>query len=260
MFGPLGGVVSDLDGVVYRGEEPIPASVEAFLRWRRLGVPYAFVTNNSTLSPDSFARKLSRFGVEATPEQVFSSLAATVALMKQRWPRGARVFAIGEAPLLAAIEEAGFALTPTEPDIVTLGYDGALTYEKLRRAVRGALAGAAVIATNPDPLTPTHDGYDPCVGVLVAAICAAAPNARPIVVGKPEPLMIEQALAWLGTPRAQTIMIGDQIATDILAGQRAGLRSILLAGDSPLNAGAAARPDGIVASLLDLFAQPRGRT
>jgi 4-nitrophenyl phosphatase len=173
-------------------------------------------------------------------------------LLQQRWRPGTPVFAIGEQPLLAALEQAGYHLTGTNAEVVVLGFDSELNYAKLRTAIRAALAGAAVIATNPDVLTPAHDGYDPCVGVLTAAVAAAVPTAVPIVVGKPHPLMIEQALKHLGTSKEETVMIGDQIATDIVAGQSAGLRAILLASDVPFNAVAGVVPDRIISSLLDL--------
>jgi 4-nitrophenyl phosphatase len=133
-----------------------------------------------------------------------------------------------------------------------IGFDAGFDYAKLRTAIRAALAGASVIATNPDVLTPVHDGYDPCVGAMMAAVTAAVPSVTPIVVGKPHPFLIEQALAYLGTARHETIMVGDQVATDIAAGQAAGLRSILLASDVPFNVVKSTVPDRVISSLLDL--------
>jgi 4-nitrophenyl phosphatase len=249
---PINGIISDLDGVAYRDDHPIPGSVQAFRAWHERGVPYAFVTNNSTKSAAQFAAKLSGMGIPATAAQVFNTISAATTLLQQRWRPGTPVFAIGEQPLLAALEQAGYHLTGTNAEVVVLGFDSELNYAKLRTAIRAALAGAAVIATNPDVLTPAHDGYDPCVGVLTAAVAAAVPTAVPIVVGKPHPLMIEQALKHLGTSKEETVMIGDQIATDIVAGQSAGLRAILLASDVPFNAVAGVVPDRIISSLLDL--------
>jgi 4-nitrophenyl phosphatase len=256
--GSIRGVVSDLDGVVYRGEAPIASSIEAFRRWREQGVPYAFVTNNSSLSASQFAEKLSRMGVAVTPAQIFTTIEASAALLRQRWPHGGRAYVIGERPLIEAVEDAGLTLAGTGADVVVIGFDSGLTYDKLRIATRAALRGAPVIATNPDALTPARDGYDPCVGMTIAAISAAVPEAEIVVVGKPQPFMIEQAVALLGVAKTDAIMIGDQLATDILAGQRAGLRSILLASHAPFNSASTATPDGIVASLLDLTEIPAG--
>lgn len=247
------GIISDLDGVAYRGDIAIPSSVRAFRAWHEQGVPYAFVTNNSTKSAAQFATKLTSIGIPAEAGQVFNTISAATALLATRWPQGTPVFAIGEQPLLAAIEAAGYDLTSADPEVVVLGFDSTLDYAKLRTAIRAALAGATIIATNPDVLTPVHDGYDPCVGLLTAAVIAAVPSVKPIVVGKPDPFLIERALAHLGTAKHETIMIGDQLATDIAAGNAAGLRSILLASDVPFNSVTDVVPHRVVSTLLDLL-------
>lgn len=246
------GIISDLDGVLYRGDQPIVESVEAFKAWHARGVPYAFVTNNATKSAAQFAAKLERMGVPTTAAQVFNAVSATASLMQQRWPKGTRVFAIGEAPLFEAIEASGFTLAGDDAEVVVLGFDYALSYDKLRTAVRAALNGASVVMTNPDLLTPADDGFEPCVGVLAAAVTAAVPSAVPIVVGKPEPFMVEAALAHVGTDKSETIMIGDQVATDVIAGQRAGVRSFLVATGLPHTPVAGVTPDRVIASLRDL--------
>src|SRR5258708_28387762 len=114
--GSIRGVVSDLDGVVYRGEAPIASSIEAFRRWREQGVPYAFVTNNSSLSVSQFAEKLSRLGVAVTPAQIFTTIEASAALLRQRWPHGGRAYVIGERPLCEALEDTGFTLAGARAD------------------------------------------------------------------------------------------------------------------------------------------------
>ena len=249
---PIRGVISDLDGVLYRGSQSIPDSVKAFQTWRARGVPYAFVTNNATKSAAQFAAKLAAMGVPVSAAQVFNAISATASLMRQRWPAGTRVFAIGETPLLQELEASGFILSGENAEIVVLGFDYALTYDKLRTAVRAALNGAAIVVTNPDTLTPADSGFEPCVGVLAAAVTAAVPSAVPIVVGKPQPFMVEEALAHVATAKSETIMIGDQIATDIVAGQSAGLRSVLVTTGLPYMAVAGVTPDRVISSLLDL--------
>ncbi|SHH10485.1 4-nitrophenyl phosphatase [Bradyrhizobium erythrophlei] len=249
---PIRGVISDLDGVVYRGSQSIPESVKAFQTWQARGVPYAFVTNNATKSAAQFAAKLTAMGVPVSAAQVFNAISATASLMRRRWPPGTRVFAIGENPLLEELEAGGFTSAGENAEVVVLGFDYALTYDKLRTAVRAALNGAAVVVTNPDTLTPADSGFEPCVGVLAAAVTAAVPSAVPIVVGKPQPFMVEEALAHVATANSETIMIGDQIATDIVAGQSAGLRSVLVTTGLPYIAVAGVTPDRVVSSLLEL--------
>jgi HAD superfamily hydrolase (TIGR01450 family) len=247
------GIISDLDGVVYRGETLIPDAAAAFSAWRRQGIPYAFVTNNSTKSAAQFAAKLDRMGVSAIPAQIFTAISATVSLMRRRWPAGARIFAIGEKPLLDALTESGFELAGEQAEVVILGFDHQLTYAKLRTAVRAALGGATVVVANPDVLVPSDDGFEPCVGAILAAVTAAVPSVVQIIAGKPEPHMIEDALTYIRVARDDTIMIGDQIATDIAAGQKAGLRSILVATGVPQQPLPEIVPYQIVATLLDLL-------
>ena len=136
------GIISDLDGVAYRDIHPIPASVQAFQAWHKRGVPYAFVTNNSTKSAAQFAAKLNGMGIPATAAQVFNTISAVILLLQQRWPPGTPVFAIGEQPLLEALEQSDYRLTETNAEVVVLGFDSGLSYAKLRTAIRAALAGA----------------------------------------------------------------------------------------------------------------------
>ena len=246
------GVISDLDGVLYRGSHAIPDSVQAFRTWHARGVPYAFVTNNATKSAVQFAAKLDAMGVPVVAAQVFNAISATAGLMRRRWPKGTRVFAIGETPLMEELEASGFTLAGDNAEVVVLGFDYALTYDKLRTAVRAALNGAAVVVTNPDTLTPADTGFEPCVGAIAAAVTAAVPSVVPIVVGKPQPYMVEEALAYIGTAKSETIMIGDQVATDIVAGQSAGLRSVLVTTGLPYVAVPSVTPDRVIASLLEL--------
>lgn len=249
---PIRGIISDLDGVLYRGNQSIPDSVKAFQVWHERGVPYAFVTNNATKSAAQFAAKLTAMGVPVSAAQVFGAISATASLMRRLWPAGTRVFAIGETPLFDELEASGFSLCGVDAEVVVLGFDYALSYDKLRTAVRAVLNGATIVVTNPDTLTPADDGFEPCVGAIAAAVMAAVPTAVPIVVGKPHPFMVEEALAKLATAKSETIMIGDQVATDILAGQRAGLRSILITTGLPYMAVAGITPDRVIGSLLDL--------
>jgi 4-nitrophenyl phosphatase len=244
-------VISDLDGVVYRGSEPIKEAVEAFRRWHDNGIRYCFVTNNSTRSASEFAAKLRGFGIVAEAENVVTSADTTAALLKARWPAGARVFVVGATSLVEAIAAAGFEITGDAAEIVVAGLDRDFTYAKLKLAARLVLDGAALIGTNPDLLLPSEDGFEPGAGTLIGAI-AAASGQQPLIIGKPEPHMIEAALQRLGTDPARTVMIGDQIATDIQAGQRAGLFSILVQTGVPETGARQAEPDLTLASLAAL--------
>ena len=246
------GVVSDLDGVVYRGKTPIAASIEAFRRWRHAGVRFCFVTNNSTHTEFDVVRKLDKMGLPISADEVVTSAAESARLLQAGWKAGTAVYVIGAASLRNAVAGAGMVVTGQSPAVVVMGLDRAITHEKMRIAVNALLNGAALIGTNPDLLLPTDDGFEPGAGAQLAAVVAAA-GVRPLIVGKPEPRMIESAVARLGTDKTETIMVGDQVATDIQAGKRAGLCSVLVTtGVPPRPDPSLSQPDFVVANLLEI--------
>jgi 4-nitrophenyl phosphatase len=248
----VAGVISDLDGVVYRGNEAIADAVKAFRRWHERAVPYCFVTNNSTYTREQVAGKLRGFGLAVDADRVVTSAVAAAQIVRERHGAGARVFVVGEAALKQAIGEAGLEVTDEAPAVVLVGLDREVTYRTLRMAVRAVRSGAVLIGTNPDPLLPVPDGFDPGAGSILAAV-ATATGVTPMIVGKPEPHMVLAALRYLGTPREATLMIGDQVSTDIVAGKRAGLVSVLVRTGVPARPDPSLpAPDFSVASLLDI--------
>ncbi|MGC4025507.1 MAG: HAD-IIA family hydrolase [Mesorhizobium sp.] len=246
-------VISDLDGVVYRGEEAIPGSIDTIKTWAQRGIPYVFVTNNASRSAKQFASKIRKLGAPVEPQGVVTSAEATAGHFGISFPRGTSVFAIGEPVLFDALEREGARLTDADDaEVVVLGFDYDLTYAKLRRAVRAVMGGARLLVTNPDRITPTESGFEPCVGATLAAITAAVPSVQPVIIGKPSPLMINEALRRLGSDPQSTIMIGDQVATDIVAGQAAGLRSFLVQSGVAAITDPQAVPDAIYPSLAHI--------
>lgn len=251
---PILGVVSDLDGVVYRGAAAVPGAVEAFRAWHARGIPYAFVTNNSTKSAADFAAKIAGLGIPVDEAWVVPVVTATADLLAHRLGRGGRVYAIGNAALFEALDAAGLDRTTTaDVEAVVVGHDDGFDFAKLTIGVRAMLGGAILVGTNPDPVTPSEHGFDPCVGALLAAFRTAAPDAESLIVGKPEPHMLLDALARIGTPAASTVMIGDQLATDILAGRRAGLGTVLVTTGVPNPASPDIVADRTIASLTELL-------
>lgn len=226
------GIISDLDGVIYRGKVPIADAVDTFNRWQARGLPFCFVTNNSTHTPDDVISKLAGFGLAIGSRNVVTSAITTADLIRNNYPELSRVYVIGAPSLVGAIAAADLEVTDRKPQVVVMGLDRLITHEKMRIAVNAILDGAVFIGTNPDLLLPTENGFEPGAGAALAAVTAAT-QTKPIIVGKPEVHMIETALARLGTPRRSTLMIGDQIATDIQAGKRAGLPSVLVTTGVP---------------------------
>jgi 4-nitrophenyl phosphatase len=220
----------DLDGVVCRGITPLPGAQEAIPTLQRLGIRYAFVTNNATMTPAQTADKLRNMGVDAAAEDIVTSPLAAAAYLRSLTKEAATVCVVGEAGLIEAVESAGFRVGDENADFVVVGLDRQFTYQRLTAAFRAIEAGARFVATNVDRALPVDDGLAPGCGSIVAAI-ATASGVKPTVVGKPEPTLLTVALDRLGVPPKNAMMVGDQIATDIRAGKAAGMTTVLVEGD-----------------------------
>ena len=245
------GVISDLDGVVYRGADPIPSAVQAFQRWHRAGLPYGFVTNNSTRTAAEFASKINSMGIPVVPSQIVTTAEATAEVVAANHPASARVFVVGAAALRDAILSHGFTIADTAVDVVVVGLDQSFSYQTLGLAQAALLAGAAFYGTNADPMLPKGTGFEPGAGSILRAI-AVASGKTPVIIGKPGRQMIDIGLARLGTPRAATLMIGDQIDTDIIAGKAAGLPTVLVNTGVPQTGPRQTEPDFEVDDLTEI--------
>ncbi len=226
---PYRGYLLDLDGTIYRGNEVIPEAV-AFIRELRLAkIPFLYLTNNSSARPEQVAQKLTAMGIATAAEEVYTSSMATAAYLQERFPAGTEVYAIGEEGLHAALEAIGCIRTQQDEQakVVIVGIDRAFSYEKLTKAATALRNGALFLATNRDPALPTERGLLPGNGSLVAAI-ATASGVEPIVIGKPERIIVDYALERLGTTKAETLIVGDNLLTDIGAGVNGGLDSLLV--------------------------------
>jgi 4-nitrophenyl phosphatase len=223
----LRALLLDLDGVVYHGRVPVPGAVDFIRRWRGRGVGVRYITNRSGRTPEAVAGHLAALGVPCEPEEVLTSAVATALELGP-----CRVAVIGEPGLVDVLVRYGIEVTDEEPDCVVVGGTPALDYGAMTRAVRHVLAGARLIATNPDRLVNAESGVVPGNGSIVAAI-AYATRAVPTVIGKPEPTLVELALEQLGAGPDEALLVGDNLETDIEAGRRAGVRTVhLLTGIS----------------------------
>jgi 4-nitrophenyl phosphatase len=220
-------LIIDMDGVLYRGNEPIPGMAEfvAFLRGHSIG--FVLATNNSTRTQNQFVDKLSRMGVPIAPEQILTSALATASYLASIAPPRTRVFVIGEDGLRAALLQAGFELVEKEAEYVVVGMDFGITYDRLRAATLQVRAGAIFIGTNPDRTFPSELGIVPGAGSILAFL-EAATGVTPRIIGKPGPAMIEQAMVTMGAQPQTTAVLGDRLETDILAGKQAGLPTLLV--------------------------------
>jgi NagD protein len=248
------GYLIDMDGVIYRGHQLIPGADRFIHDLRADGVPFLFLTNNSQRTRRDVATKLQRLGLEADEEHVFTCAMATARFLARQKPSGT-AFVIGEGGLLNALHQNGYAIVDRDPDYVVVGEGRTLNFEMAEMAVGMILAGAKLIATNPDPNCPTSNGGTrPGCGALVAMLEAAA-GVKAFSVGKPSPVMLRAARKELNLTTDQTIVIGDTMETDVLGGVQLGFKTILvLSGgtsreDLPRYA---YRPDKIVGSIAEL--------
>lgn len=244
----------DLDGVLYRGDQPIPMAAEAVSRLRRAGKRLAFVTNNSGRTPEAVAARLVSVDIPAGPNEVETSAMATAELLGKRGVRTA--FVVGEEGIRRALADAGIALVESQdsvPDVVVVGWDRAADYAKLAAAAIFVERGAALVATNADASYPAPEGLLPGAGALLAAVTTTT-GAIAEVVGKPHAPLLRAALARAGGGRP--LVIGDRLDTDIEGATALGWHSLLVLTGvttrSDLEA-SSARPTYVGEDLLALF-------
>lgn len=220
------GLLIDLDGTLYHGTKRIEGADTLITYLRETDLPFRFVTNNSSATPEEVAKRLAGMGISAEPEEVCTSAQAAAGFISGKHP-GASVFAVGERGLLEAVRSAGLTLTEEKPDFVLQGIDRAFTYERLAKAVRHIREGAAYVLTNPDLLLPSTDGLIPGAG-SIGAMLTAAGGKEPVLIGKPSQILMEYSLRSIGLTAGETWVIGDNMATDIAFGKSAGCGTILV--------------------------------
>jgi NagD protein len=216
----------DMDGVLIKGAQPIPGAQEFLQRLRDNNNPFLLLTNNSRFTPRDHHARLSAIGLEIPETSIFTSALATARFLDWQRPR-ASAFVIGEAGLTTALHEIGYVLTEHDPDYVVLGETNSYNFTGITTAIRLIADGARFIATNPDVSGPSEGGITPATG-SVAALITAATGIAPYFVGKPNPLMMRSALRELGAHSEDTVMIGDRMDTDMIAGVESGLETILV--------------------------------
>lgn len=218
----LRGVILDLDGTVYLGTEQVPGAAEFVSFLAEQDIACLFVTNRSNRKPDDVAAHLREYGIPCTAEDVLTSSQAAVQYLKQ-----GKAYVIGEEGLTSELAKAGFMITDQSPDYVIVSLDRQFNYDKLRTACNLISRGAIFIATNPDKTLKAEHGVTPGTGSIVAAVEAGS-GVKPLVIGKPERLIMDMSLARMGLSAHEVIAIGDNIHTDIPAGARAGMRTVLM--------------------------------
>src|SRR5438093_4862204 len=233
-------VIFDLDGVLYRGEQPLPGAVETVKRLRVAGKRVLYATNNSTRTRAEYVTRLRGFGFECELDDVVTSAWATAQYLKQKGLRPRDPLVVGMDGFKAELREAGIldrehavprpfsAASGAPADMVLVGLHQAVTYDDLAEAQRALVAGAPFIAANKDTAYPVEGGrLLPGAGAIVAALETASGRVA-VCVGKPEPFMFQEALRRAGASGAEAIVVGDSLQTDVLAAHRVGAIGVLI--------------------------------
>jgi 4-nitrophenyl phosphatase len=249
-------LIIDMDGVLYRGKQPMPGLCEFFDFLRERPVHFTLATNNSTRTAQQRVEMLAHMGVTVSPEEILTSGLTAARFLAREYPRETRVHVFGMPALKQAIADEGFTLADEDIEVVVASMDREVTFEKLDRATRLIRGGARFIATNLDPTFPSEAGLGPGTGAMIAALETAS-GVKPTAIGKPEPIMYQLAMEQMSAGTETTAVIGDRADTDILGGKRAGLITIsVLSGSSDRAEHEAYETDMIfddIAHLLDTW-------
>jgi HAD superfamily hydrolase (TIGR01450 family) len=223
------GYIFDADGTIYLSDRLLPGAAEAVRALRQAGSAVVFVSNNPTVSQPDIAAKLTRLGVPTLPPQVINSTMVLVEHLKSNAP-GARVYPIGEQPLIDALLANGFSISEQsgEIDYVIASFDRTFVYRKLQIGFDAIRAGARFIATNADPYCPVAGGGQPDAAAIIAALEACTGVKVEQILGKPSAVMATTALHTLGVPPEECLLAGDRLLVDVVMGQRAGIHSALV--------------------------------
>jgi 4-nitrophenyl phosphatase len=235
-------VIFDLDGVVYRGSQPVPGAVALISFLHERGLNVRFATNNSTASREAYVERLVAMGIHVHAEEIVTSTWATIGYLRRHAPAVQSILAAGSTGMAAELDAAGFEVTRAgelaspdyrgEPlarrfDAVVVGLDQAYTYGKVSVAATAIREGALFVATNADLRYPTPAGLLPGAGSLVAAIRAAAGDVEPVIIGKPEPGMFQEILEEASVPADAAVVVGDNPDADVVAAHRSGIFAVL---------------------------------
>lgn len=251
-------LILDMDGVIWKGDAPIGDLPTTFNRIRERGLKFVFATNNGTKTPEDYQVKLRELGVEVEPWQIVTSALGIAFMLAQKYPRGTKIFMIGEDGIRVALEEKGFEILSTEDapqaQVFVMGIDRTINFMKVAEATLLVRTGIPFYTTNTDKTFPTPRGEIPGSGSWLTVITSAT-GIEPIVAGKPFPFLMELSLERLGTTKEETLVVGDRLETDIAAGQSVGCpTALVLSGVSTKEQADEWKPkmDVIAESLSDL--------
>jgi NagD protein len=220
------GIISDMDGVIYHGNELLEGAAE-FVQWlQEAGKRFLFLTNSSQKSRKELQAKLQRLGIEVEIEHFYTSALATAGYLATQTPHGS-AYVVGDAGLTNALYDVGYTMNEVNPDYVVIGETRNFSFEQIEKAIRLVMGGAKLIGTNPDISGPTEHGIAPGCGALIKPI-ELVTGVTPYFVGKPNPLMMRQAMKRIECRREETLIVGDRMDTDIVAGIESEINTVLV--------------------------------
>jgi len=220
------GYICDMDGVIYHGDRLVDGAKE-FVDWlKNQNKSFLFLTNSSAKSPKELKQKLARMGIDVGVEHFLTSAQATASFLASQNPN-VGVYVIGESGLINALHDAGFYIDQVNPMYVVVGESRTYNFEQIETAVHLVLGGAKLIGTNSDLTGPSEKGIVPACRALVAPI-EMATGRKAYFIGKPNPLMMRHAIKKIGCKLEDTLIIGDRMDTDIIAGIESDIETALV--------------------------------
>ena len=247
--------VLDMDGTFYLGNQILPGAADFLKAVEKAGKQYLFFTNNSSRSPRDYMAKLEKMGCPITRDQIMTSGDVTIRYLQTHYP-DKTVYLVGTPPLVESFQEAGIPLVNEKPDIVVIGFDTTLTYEKLSNACTFIREGALFLATHLDINCPVEGGFIPDVGSFCALIDkSVGGGAHPRVTGKPHRETVDMVVRRTGWKREEIAFVGDRIYTDVATGVDNGAIGLLvLSGEATMQtvAESTTKPDGIFQDLGEI--------
>lgn len=247
--------VLDMDGTIYLGKELFPFTKKFLEDVEKAQKRYYFFTNNSSKDQQTYINKLDDFGIKISKEQMMISNHVAISYLKEHY-KGKSLYIVGTPLLIHEFEEAGFELTEDEPDIVLLGFDTTLNYEKLKKACEHIRNGCIYFGMNPDLNCPMEGGtFIPDCGSM-AKLIEASTGRYPEFFGKPSKYTLDYIIRKTGCKPEEIAIIGDRLYTDIAVADRSDVTSILvLSGESKKEdvKDSDIKPDYIVKNLSEIF-------
>ena len=245
--------VLDMDGTFYLGDRLIEGSLDFLEKVKETGRRFVFFTNNSSRIPCFYQKKLEKMGCFVDKSEVITSGNVTIAYLQTHYA-DKKIYLVGTPLLVESFEEAGINLVQEDPDVVVVGFDTTLTYEKLEKACTYIRNGATFLATHLDINCPTEDGFIPDCGAMCALITKST-GVEPRYLGKPFPETMDMVLQITGCKKDEIVFVGDRLYTDVATGVKNGAKGFLvLTGEADMKTveESEVKPTCIYDSLLDI--------